>query len=57
MMEEEKMDQFLKDKLESLEAKVPKDAWKSFSEKWNDALLNDQTDVDKKFYIVTILFS
>jgi hypothetical protein len=49
MMEEEKMDQFLKDKLESLEAKVPKDAWKSFSEKWNDALLNDQTDVDKKF--------
>ena len=49
MMEEEKMDQFLKDKLESLETKVPKDAWKNFSEKWNDALLDDQTDAEKMF--------
>lgn len=49
MMEEEKMDQFLKNKLESLEPKMPKDAWKNFSEKWNDALLNDQLDVNKKF--------
>lgn len=49
MMEEEKMDQLLKDKLESLETKVPKDAWKSFSEKWNDALLDDQTAEEKKF--------
>ncbi|MFN9381612.1 MAG: hypothetical protein ACK6BQ_16880, partial [Bacteroidota bacterium] len=49
MMEEEKMDQFLKDKLESLETQVPKDAWKNFSEKWNDALLDDQIDLDKKF--------
>ena len=48
-MEEEKMDQFLKDKLESLETKVPKDAWKNFSEKWNDALLDDQTDAEKMF--------
>ena len=48
-MEEEKMDQLLKDKLESLETKVPKDAWKSFSEKWNDALLDDQTAGEKKF--------
>lgn len=48
-MEEEKMDQLLKDKLESLETKVPKDAWKSFSEKWNDALLDDQTAEEKKF--------
>ncbi|MFZ4377085.1 MAG: hypothetical protein ACOYN9_12065 [Saprospiraceae bacterium] len=43
------MDQFLKDKLESLETKVPKDAWKNFSEKWNDALLDDQTDAEKMF--------
>jgi hypothetical protein len=49
MMEEEKMDQFLKDKLESLETKVPKDAWKNFSDKWNDALLDDQTDAEKMF--------
>ena len=49
MMEEEKMDQLLKDKLESLETKVPKDAWKNFSEKWNDALLDDQTAEEKKF--------
>jgi hypothetical protein len=49
MMEEEKMDQFLKDKLESLETQVPKDAWKNFSEKWNDALLDDQLDLEKKF--------
>ena len=49
MMEEEKMDQFLKDKLESLETKVPKDAWKNFSEKWNDALLDDQTEAEKMF--------
>jgi hypothetical protein len=49
MMEEDKMDQILKDKLESLETKVPKDAWKSFSEKWNDALLDDQTAEEKKF--------
>jgi hypothetical protein len=49
MMEEEKMDQFLKDKLESLETKVPKDAWKNFSEKWNDALLDNQTDAEKMF--------
>lgn len=49
MMEEEKMDQFLKDKLESLETKVPKDAWKNFSEKWNDTLLDDQVDLEKKF--------
>jgi len=49
MMEEEKMDQFLKDKLESLETKVPKDAWKNFSEKWNDALLDDQTGAEKMF--------
>lgn len=49
MMEEEKMDQFLKDKLESLETMVPKDAWKNFSEKWNDALLDDQVDLEKKF--------
>ena len=48
-MEEEKMDQLLKDKLESLETKVPKDAWKNFSEKWNDALLDDQTAEEKKF--------
>jgi len=48
-MEEEKMDQFLKDKLESLETKVPKDAWKNFSEKWNDALLDDQTEAEKMF--------
>ena len=43
------MDQLLKDKLESLETKVPKDAWKNFSEKWNDALLDDQTAEEKKF--------
>ena len=43
------MDQLLKDKLESLETKVPKDAWKHFSEKWNDALLDDQTSEEKKF--------
>ncbi|MEY4048430.1 MAG: hypothetical protein RL284_1981, partial [Bacteroidota bacterium] len=49
MMEEEKMDQLLKDKLESLETKIPKDAWKNFSEKWNDALLDDQTAEEKKF--------
>jgi hypothetical protein len=49
MMEEEKMDKFLKDKLESVETKVPKDAWKNFSEKWNDALLDDQLDLEKKF--------
>jgi hypothetical protein len=49
MMEEEKMDQLLKDKLESLETKVPKDAWKNFSEKWKDALLDDQTAEEKKF--------
>ncbi len=49
MMEEEKMDRLLKDKLESLETKVPKDAWKNFSEKWNDALLDDQTADEKKF--------
>ena len=49
MMEEEKMDQFLKDKLESLETKVPKDAWKNFSEKFNDALLDDQTEAEKMF--------
>jgi hypothetical protein len=49
MMEEEKMDQLLKDKLESLETKVPKDAWKNFSEKWNDALLDNQTAEEKKF--------
>lgn len=49
MMEEEKLDQFLKNKLESLETKVPKDAWKNFSEKWNDALLDDQTAEEKKF--------
>ncbi len=49
MMEEEKMDQLLKDKLESLETKVPKDAWKNFSEKWNDALLDDHTLEEKKF--------
>lgn len=49
MMEEEKMDQFMKDKLESLETKVPKDAWKNFSEKWNDALLDEQTDSGKMF--------
>ena len=48
-MEEEKMDKFLKDKLESVETKVPKDAWKNFSEKWNDALLDDQLDLEKKF--------
>ena len=48
-MEEEKMDQLLKDKLESLETKIPKDAWKNFSEKWNDALLDDQTAEEKKF--------
>ena len=48
-MEEEKMDQLLKDKLESLETKVPKDAWKNFSEKWKDALLDDQTAEEKKF--------
>jgi hypothetical protein len=48
-MEEEKMDQFLKDKLESLETKVPKDAWKNFSEKFNDALLDDQTEAEKMF--------
>lgn len=48
-MEEEKMDQLLKDKLESLETKVPKDAWKNFSEKWNDALLDEQTAEEKKF--------
>jgi hypothetical protein len=49
MMEEEKMDQLLKDKLESLETKVPKDAWKNFSEKWNDALLDEHTVEEKKF--------
>lgn len=49
MMEEEKMDKFLKDKLESVETKVPKDAWKNFSEKWNDALLDDQLDLENKF--------
>ena len=49
MMEEEKMDQLLRDKLESLETKVPKDAWKNFSKKWNDALLDDQTAEEKKF--------
>ena len=49
MMEEEKMDQLLKDKLESLETKVPKDAWKNFSEKWNDVLLDDHTAEEKKF--------
>ncbi len=49
MIEEEKIDQFLKEKLESLETEVPKDAWKNFSEKWNDALLDDQLDLEKKF--------
>jgi hypothetical protein len=49
MKEEEKIDQFLKNKLESLETKVPEDAWKSFSEKWNDALLDDQINAEKKF--------
>jgi hypothetical protein len=49
MMEEEKMDQLLKDKLESLETKVPKDAWKNFSEKWDEVLLDDHTAEEKKF--------
>lgn len=49
MIEEEKIDQLLKNKLESMETKVPKDAWKNFSEKWNDALLDDQTAEEKKF--------
>jgi hypothetical protein len=49
MIEEEKIDQFLKEKLESLETEVPKDAWKNFSEKWNDVLLDDQLDLEKKF--------
>lgn len=49
MIEEEKIDQLLKNKLESLETKVPRDAWKNFSEKWNDALLDDQTAEEKKF--------
>jgi|GEM_PF-1103455 len=49
MKEEEKIDQFLKNKLESLETSVPEDAWKSFSEKWNHALLDDQTDAEKEF--------
>lgn len=49
MKDEEKIDQFLKNKLESLETKVPEDAWKSFSEKWNDFLLDDQLDAEKKF--------
>lgn len=48
MIEEEKIDQLLKNKLESMETKVPKDAWKNFSEKWNDALLDDQTAEEKK---------
>jgi len=48
-MEEEKMDQLLKDKLESLETKVPKDAWKNFSEKWDEVLLDDHTAEEKKF--------
>lgn len=49
MMEEEKMDQLLKDKLESLETKVPKDAWKNFYEKWDEVLLDDHTAEEKKF--------
>ena len=49
MIEEEKIDQLLKNKLESMETKVPKDAWKNFSEKWNEALLDDQTAEEKKF--------
>ena len=49
MIEEEKIDQLLKNKLESLETKVPRDAWKNFSEKWNDTLLDDQTAEEKKF--------
>jgi hypothetical protein len=49
MKEEEKIDQFLKNKLESLETRVPEDAWKSFSEKWKDALLDDQIEAEKKF--------
>ena len=48
-MEEEKLDKVLKNKLESLEPVVPKDAWKSFSEKLKNAESKDNIYLEEKF--------
>lgn len=48
-MEEEKLDKVLKNKLESLETVVPKDAWKSFSEKLKNAESKDNIYLEEKF--------
>lgn len=48
-MEEEKLDQLLKNKLESLETLVPEDAWHSFSAKLKDAELQDTITGEEKF--------
>ena len=48
-MEEEKLDQYVKNKLSSLETDVPKDAWKAFSDKLKNAETEDHFNWEKKF--------
>ena len=48
-MEEEKLDQFFKDKLDAVETSVPEDAWAFFSEKLKNAELEDNTSWEKNF--------